>query len=133
MGAGKTAVVNAKQLVKEVCDIAASLKLVAKERVPAGRTVWATDRRIKVVLEYAPNKKKEPRRLGVECFCQDGPGTANQKFFAKVEDTKHWPMDGVVVYGGKGFSPEFEGVMNTYGAVPLEGLKTWLKTYFNMK
>ena len=42
-------------------------------------------------------------------------------------------MKGIIVYGGAGFKPEFRGIMESRRAIPLESLKQWLKTFFNMK
>jgi len=135
MSAGRKAIRNANQMIAEVERIGISLGLRVSKRVPAGKTVWATARRIKLVLELltpAGRARTKHSRVGIECICQDGPGTANQKFFAKIEDVVHWPMNGVVTYDGAGFKEEFRGVMDTYGAIPLEELEKWLRTFFNL-
>lgn len=134
MGAGATAVANAKAMIDEVARIGTKLGLVVTKNVEAGQTIWATDRRIKVVLQHESTRgKTKKERLGVECIHQDGPGTANQKFFAKVEDVKHWPLKGVVVYDGHGFKTEFQGVMDTYGAIKLGNFEKWLRAFFNLQ
>lgn len=133
MGAGKQAVINAKQMVAKVEKIGKSLGLNVTKNVHAGKTLWATDRRIKVVLEHASTRGKTKKaRVGIDCICQDGPGTANVKFFGKMEDTKKYPMKGILVYAGPGFKPAFEGVMDSRGAIPLSQLKQWLETYYNI-
>jgi len=134
MAAGKQAVVNAQQMVKEVEKIGKSLGLKVEKRVKAGRTIWATDRNIKVVVEHASTRGKTKKsRVGIDCICQHGSGTAYHKFFSKAADIKKWPMDGIITYTGDGFTQEFKGVMDSYGSVPLNNLEQWLKTYYNMK
>jgi hypothetical protein len=130
MGAGRNAVRTANELIDVVGSTGRELGLDVAYSVPSGETVWATKRRIKVVL----SKGKGPFRksLGVECFCQDGPGTANQKAFAKIEDIKHWPIPGVLVFAGPGLSAGFCGVLVSLGAIPLKDLEERVRTHFNL-
>jgi hypothetical protein len=78
-------------MIKQVSSIGKSLGLSVKHNVAAGETIWATKRRIKVVLsrEVAGRSKQT---LGIDCFCQEGAGTANQKAFAKLLDVKEYPI-----------------------------------------
>lgn len=119
---------------KKVAKLGKAMGLRVTRNVPAGKTLWSTDRRIKVVLEHASTRGKTKRaQVGIDCICQHGNGTAHVKFFGKEEDTRHYPMKGIIVYAGKGFKPEFRGVMESRGAIPLDNLRAWLKTFFNMK
>lgn len=127
MGAGAKAVESAADISRQVTAIGTTIGCTVHKRVRAGNTIWGTRRDIKVVLE------RNGKQLGVECFCQHGPGTAYQKGFAKIEDVKNYPFPGVVVYGGKGIPVPFRGVLSAHGAVPMEEFQTWACRFFRLK
>lgn len=133
MAPGKKGPKHAEKMIDEIERIGKSLGLSARRNVPAGKTVWTTARKIKIVLEStsARNKSKKSQ-VGMDCIYQEKGGTAYVKFFAKAEDVKEYPMRGIVVYAGPSFGAAFEGVMNSRGALPLNQLKSWLKEFFNL-
>ena len=128
MGAGKTAVDNHKALCGAVKTLGEELSLRVYTKFKAGQTIWGTKRKIDVVLSNTDGTKK----LGVSCFSQDGSGTAYIKFFGKLDDTKKYPIRGIIVYSGPGFKDKFRGIMNNYGAIPFEDLDKWARTFFNI-
>jgi len=130
MGAGKKATVNAAKMAAKVVALGKRLGLQVEKNVPSGHTVWATPRKIKVVLSSITTSGKIS--LGVECFCQDGGGTANQKAFAKFADVEKWPLPGVIVYDGPGLKAGFRGVLDTHGAIPLGKLEQRIRQHFGM-
>jgi len=118
-------------MVKKICSLGKSLGLAVYQNVKQGRTIWATDRRVKIVFTHQ-GEKVNRRSLGIDVITQEGPGSANIKAFGKLLDVKSWPIQGVLVYGGSAFSKEFRGVLETHGALPIEDLETYVRTYFNL-
>jgi hypothetical protein len=73
------------------------------------------------------------RTLGVECKFQGGPGSAEEKVPATVNDIAAWPIPGIVVIGGGGFSPNMrQFLISTGKAVDFEDLEDWLRLYFGL-
>ncbi len=124
-----TAVVSGNDLRDRVADIGRALGLEAVTEVSVGRRIWGARRKIDVVLKH-----KETRvSLGVECKFQGGPGSAEEKIPATIEDIRAWPIRGIVVYSGEGFSSNMEAYLLSTGmAVELNDLKTWLELYFGI-
>ena len=72
-------------------------------------------------------------RLGVECKFQGTTGTAEEKIPAIVGDIDAWPIRGIVVISGKGFSPNMRYFLISSGkAVDVEDLEDWLRLYFGL-
>lgn len=109
--------------------LACILGLEAKTEVRAARRLWGAKRRIDVVL-------KEPvtrRVLGVECKYQGTRGSAEEKIPATIKDMEFWPIPGVVVIDGEGFSDNMKGyLMSTGKAIWFEDLEDWLVLYFGL-
>ena len=71
--------------------------------------------------------------LGLECKYQGSKGSAEEKIPATIEDIKAWPIRGMVVYSGEGFSSNMQSYLLSTGmAVELRDLKTWLELYFGL-
>lgn len=69
----------------------------------------------------------------MECKYQGGGGSAEEKIPATIEDIKAWPIRGIVVYAGTGFSREMESyLMSTGMAVAYADLKKWLELFFGL-
>ena len=123
------AVASGKELRDEVADIGRALGLLAETEVSVGRRLWGAKRRIDVVLKHPETHVS----LGVECKFQDVRGTAEEKIPATLKDIQAWPIRGIVVYAGKGFTANMESYLLSTGyAVELADLKTWLKLYFGL-
>jgi hypothetical protein len=127
-GRGK-AVKSGTDLELQVVALAESLGLKTERQVRVGRRIWGAERRIDVVLKDPQTRVS----LGVECKFQGGAGSAEEKIPATIEDIGAWPIRGLVVYAGEGFSSNIKAfLLSTGKAVELDDLKTWLQLYFGL-
>ncbi len=129
--AGKgTAPRAGEELKQRVVELARALGLRVDTEVTAGRRLWGAKLRIDVVLI----DEKTGKTLGIECKFQGGSGTAEEKIPATVKDIEFWPIPGIVVIGGEGFSQNMQGyLMSTGKAVWFEELQEWLRLYFGLR
>jgi len=122
-----TAPRKGEELKQRVVELAATLGLKTETEVPAARRLWGAKRRIDVVLK----NDKTGRVLGIECKYQGTKGSAEEKIPATIKDIEHWPIPGIVVIDGPGFSANMMGfLMATGKTVWLQDLRDWLKLYF---
>ena len=113
----------------EVAALAERLGLEARRQVKVGRRLWGAERRIDVVVTE-PNSR---RRLGLECKFQGVPGTAEEKIPTTIQDIAAWPIPGLVVFSGDGFSPYMRSFLIASGrSVELEDLEAWLRLFFGL-
>mgnify|MGYP003412704974 FL=1 len=124
-----TAVASGKDLQGQVAALGCDLGLTVDTEVEVGRRVWGARRKIDVVLKH-----KETRvSLGIECKYQGVVGSAEEKIPATIQDIRAWPIRGIVVYSGTGFSTNMESYLLSTGmAVELCDLKPWLELYFGL-
>src|SRR5437763_13346519 len=123
------AVATGQGLVNQVIQVAEKLGLEFQEQVKVGRRLWGAVRNIDVVLTHPESKV----RLGIECKFQGTTGTAEEKIPAIVSDIDAWPIRGIVVISGKGFSPNMRYYLISSGkAVDIEDLEDWLRLYFGL-
>ena len=127
---GKSAaVISGNDLRDKVAALARDLHLDVQIEVSVGRRIWGAKRRIDVVIKHPITRVS----LGVECKYQGGPGSAEEKIPATLEDIRAWPIRGLVVYSGSGFSSNMQSYLLSTGmAVELADLKTWLQLYFGL-
>jgi hypothetical protein len=124
-----TAVRNGDELVNQVLALAAELGLVARTQVRVARRIWGAVRKIDVVLTHAETR----RTLGLECKYQGSQGTAEEKIPSTIQDIAAWPIPGLVVFSGEGFSPNMMAFLISTGkAVEFEDLRAWLALYFGL-
>jgi hypothetical protein len=124
-----TAVANGEELEREVLALATRLGLAARTQVRVGRRIWGAVRRIDVVLTHQETR----RTLGLECKFQGSQGTAEEKIPSTIQDIAAWPIPGIVVFGGEGFSPNMVAFLISTGkAVEFEDLPPWLSLYFGL-
>jgi hypothetical protein len=124
-----TAVNSGKDLQQLVVELATSIGLIVTTEVIVGRRIWGAKRRIDVVLKHPGTRTS----LGIECKFQGVSGSAEEKIPATLDDIRVWPIRGIVVYSGKGFSPNMESYLLSTGmAVELSDLKPWLELYFGL-
>jgi len=124
-----TAVESGNDLRDRVADVGRALGLDVVTEVAVGRRIWGARRKIDVVLKHPETRVS----LGLECKFQGGPGSAEEKIPATIEDIRAWPIRGIVVYSGAGFSANMESYLLSTGmAVELNDLKTWLELYFGL-
>jgi len=123
------AVTSGRELRDKVQAIALSLGLKVELEVSVGRRIWGARRHIDVVLKHPDTRVS----LGVECKYQGVPGTAEEKIPATLEDIRAWPIRGIVVYDGEGFSENMQAfLLSTGTAVSVADLQTWLELYFGL-
>jgi hypothetical protein len=124
-----TAVASGAALRDRVIDLCISLGLEARKEVKLGRRLWGAVRSIDVVITDPDTR----RSLGLECKYQGGGGTAEEKIPATISDIGAWPIQGLVVFHGQGFSPNMRAYLWSTGkAVALDDLEDWLRLYFGI-
>lgn len=124
-----TAVKGGNELKRNVVALAEKMGLKAEMEVKAARRLWGQRRYIDVVI----TDEKTGKRLGVECKYQAKAGTAEEKIPATIQDIAHWPIPGIVVIDGAGFSPNMQGyLMSTGKVVWYDELEEWLRLYFGV-
>lgn len=124
-----TAPQSGDALEREVVQIAQSLGLVVRRRVKVGRRLWGNIRRIDVVVR----DERTGRSLGIECKFQRTQGTAEEKLPILIKDIEAWPIDGILVFHGEGFSSNMRGYLYSTGkAIDLADLRAWLSLYFGI-
>jgi hypothetical protein len=123
------AVSNGDELVKAVAQLAHDLGLEAKEQVRVARRIWGAVRRIDVILTHPQTRKT----LGVECKFQDVAGTAEEKIPSVIKDIEAWPIPGLVIFAGKGFSENMKMFLISTGkAVEFAEVRPWLCLFFGL-
>ena len=84
---------------------------------------------IDVVLIHPQTRKT----LGIECKVQLVSGSAEEKIPSTVQDIGAWPIPGIVVFAGDGFSENMKNYLIASGkAVVLEDLDAWLCLFFGL-
>lgn len=125
-GKGK-AVEHGNSLEERVASLAANLGLEVRRKVKVGYRLWGRRREIDLVLR----KPGTDKILGVECKHQKTSGTAEEKILAVLEDMKHWPIPGLLVIEGPGFSEKMRAyLLSTGKVVEFENLEEWLRLFF---
>lgn len=124
-----TAPKSGDELKRNVVALAQRMGLKADTEVKAARRLWGQRRYIDVVI----TDEKTGKRLGVECKYQATSGTAEEKILATIQDIAHWPIPGIVVIDGEGFSANMQGYLMSTGKVVWYGeLEEWLRLYFGL-
>jgi hypothetical protein len=128
--AGKAkAVFAGNELRDAVCAKGTALGLKVTKELYVGRRIWGAKRRIDIVLTDPSTRVS----LGIECKYQGTRGNAEEKIPSTIEDIKVWPIRGLVVYAGEGFTQNMESYLVSTGmAVHLDDLDAWLKLYFGL-
>jgi hypothetical protein len=126
----ETAVTNGQELVQVIVDLGRSLGLEVTEQVQVGRRLWGAVRKIDVVLIHPETRKT----LGIECKCQAVKGTAEEKIPSTIQDIGAWPIPGIVVFAGPGFTDNIRNYLLASGkAVALEDVLPWLSLFFGLR
>jgi hypothetical protein len=122
-----TAVLSGVELQQAVENLGTNLGLEVRSQVRVGRRLWGSERKIDVVLVHPQTR----RSLGLECKFQGGSGSADEKIPATISDIAAWPIQGLVVFAGDGFSRNMRSyLLSTGKAVEFEDLEDWLRLYF---
>ena len=118
-----------KDLEQAVADVARTLGLQVRTQVRVARRLWGAERRIDLVLR-GPDSD---RSLGIECKFQGTGGSAEEKIPATIQDIAAWPIPGIVVFEGAGFSANMRAYLHSTGkAVAYEDLPDWLTLFFGL-
>jgi hypothetical protein len=129
MTGGAKAVAGGDDLVKQVCELGKKLGLEAREQYKVARRIWGSVRNIDVVLRRTETGKT----LGVECKYQAVLGTTEEKIPTTIQDIKAWPIDGIVVFSGEGFTENMKSYLISTGkAVEFRDLEPWLRLFFGL-
>jgi len=129
MAGRANAVASGDELAKAVVQLGRSLGLEALEQVRVARRIWGAVRFIDVVL-IQPGARKT---LGLECKYQGTTGTAEEKIPATIQDIAAWPIPGLVVFAGEGFTDNMRSFLISTGkAVEFDELKAWLCLFFGL-
>lgn len=124
-----TAVRSGGDLKRAVAELGQRLGLDAKMEVKVGRRLWGAERCIDVVL----TRRETGKSIGLECKYQAERGTAEEKIPATVQDIGAWPIPGLVVFSGDGFSANIRSYLHSTGrAVTLDDLESWLRLFFGL-
>ena len=128
--AGKgLAVTNGDELVNAVVALAMELGLESREQVRVARRIWGAVRHIDVVLTHPQTRKT----LGLECKYQAVLGTVEEKIPAVINDIAAWPIPGLVVFAGNGFTENMKSFLISTGkAVEFSDLRPWLCLFFGL-
>lgn len=93
------------------------------------RRIWGAERRIDVILK----DPKTSKTLGIECKAQSVKGTAEEKIPTTIKDMDAWPIPGLLVFSGTGFTENMKGYLVSTGrAVDYEDLESWLRLFFGL-
>ena len=123
------AVKTGDDLVRDVAALASGLGLQVRTQVRVARRIWGAIRKIDVVLTHVETR----RTLGIECKFQREKGTAEEKIPSTIQDIAAWPIRGLVVFAGDGFTPNMRSFLIASGtAVAFEDLQDWLVLYFGL-
>jgi len=123
------AVESGNELRDAVADLGRAMGLDAEIEVAVGRRIWGAKRRIDVVLKHPETRTS----LGIECKYQGTKGSAEEKIPATIEDIRSWPIRGIVVFSGEGFTSNMESYLLSTGmAVRFDELHEWLELYFGL-
>jgi hypothetical protein len=128
--AGKgLAVSNGDELVKAVAQLARDLGLESRQQVRVARRIWGAIRHIDVVVTHPQTRKT----LGIECKFQGVTGTAEEKIPSVIRDIDAWPIPGLVVFAGDGFTENMRlFLISTGKAVEFVDLKPWMCLFFGL-
>lgn len=130
MAGREKAVLGGNELVKQVVVAVQSLGLETREQFRAGRRIWGAERRIDIVVTNPATRQ----RLGIECKYQGTAGSAEEKIPTTIQDIEAWPIPGIVVFAGEGFSPHMRSFLIASGkAVLFEDLEPWLRLFFGLE
>ena len=122
-------ITSGRELELAVTRVGEAMGLIVETQVEMLDRIWGPRRHVDVVLS-SPNGE---RMLGIECKYQQVRGTAEERIPLTVEDIADWPIDGIVVLHGDGFSKDFVAFLRGRGRLVLfSRLPEYLRFYFRL-
>jgi hypothetical protein len=129
MSGGAVAVASGADLEREVAALGGRLGLDVRRQVRVGRRLWGAERSIDIVVSRPASNQS----LGIECKWQGVGGSAEEKIPATIQDIEAWPISGLIVFSGQGFSTNMTSYLHSTGkAVSFEDLEGWLRLFFGL-
>ncbi len=129
MSGREKAIQNGRALEDFAIKIGYDLGLESRRQVKVGKRIWGADRHIDVVLRHPETRQT----LGIECKFQSSGGTAEEKIPTTIRDIDAWPIPGIVVIAGQGFTNNMRSYLYSTGkVVDVEDLATWLELFFGL-
>jgi hypothetical protein len=129
MPGGAVAVTSGTDLERAVAELGNRIGLDVRRQVRVGRRLWGAERSIDVVVSRSASNKS----LGIECKWQGVGGSAEEKIPATIQDIEAWPIAGLVVFAGQGFSTNMTSYLHSTGkAVSFDDLEGWLRLFFGL-
>ena len=123
------AVQSGRDLEDRVALIGEELELLVSRQVEVARRIWGAKRFIDIVLKHPETRVS----LGIECKYQAVTGTAEEKIPAVINDIAAWPIPGLVVFAGEGFTDNMKlFLISTGKAVEFSELEAWLCLFFGL-
>ena len=120
---------SGSELERAVVRVGKALGLEVETQVVMGDRIWGPRRHVDVVL----SKTDSERIIGIECKYQRQSGSVEEKIPLTVEDIEDWPIRGIVVIHGEGFSRDFVPFLRGRGRiVEFKRLAEWLRFYFRL-
>ena len=120
---------SGQELARVVASLAIGLGLEVRSEYQVGRRIWGAVRRIDVIVTHPQTRKT----LGIECKYQAVTGSAEEKIPSTIQDIAAWPIPGIVVFAGDGFSGNMRSFLIASGkAVELEDVRPWLCLFFGL-
>ena len=124
-----SAVQSGQELERAVAELGRRLGLEVRQQVRVARRLWGAERKIDIILTH----REARRSLGLECKYQGSTGTAEEKIPATIADISAWPIPGLVVFAGEGFSPNMrQYLLSTGKAVEFDDLEAWVALFFGL-
>lgn len=118
-----------QDLCNFIVDLATALQLNVRENYRLGRRIWGATRSIDIII----SNPKNTQSLGIECKYQYHRGSIQDKILATLQDIDTWPINGLLIWYGPGFSQHFKAYLDSTGhALNLIDLPPWLHLYFNL-
>ncbi len=113
-----------KKLESQVAEIGKDLDLEVRPQYKVGRRLWGAKRHIDFVFTHKQTRKS----IGLECKAQNVRGSLEEKIASTIKDIDAWPIDGLVVISGDGFSEAIRSYLYSTGkVVDVEDLEEWLR------
>lgn len=120
---------SGRELELAVARVGEAMGLMVETQVEMLDRIWGPRRHVDIVLSSSDGE----RMLGIECKYQQVRGTAEERIPLTVEDIADWPIDGIVVLHGDGFSKDFVAFLRGRGRLVLfQRLPEYLRFYFRL-